>query len=270
MLRKLFTTNLSTTGHEVSRDEISGGLTTSRLEAFSDGVFAIAITILVLSIQVPNLSGIHSPEDFSRQVGELWPKFLTYFISFVVVGIYWVAHSATFHYIRRTNRPLFWLNLLYLMGVSFIPFPTALLGSFYQYQLSIVIYAGTQVVTGGLFEIMVLYATYNGLSNGPIDPNFIQRASFRNLMGPALYLVAIVVSYISIEVSLVLLVVVLALYILPGKIDRDWRRLPLAHPHPAPDLNSNPTEETVNVAQAARSGKLAKIDVFLPKDVNKK
>lgn len=174
---------------------------------------------------MPTTSEIHSADELQSKVSELWPKLLSYLISFVVIGIYWVAHSATFHYIRRTNRPLFWLNLVYLMCVSFILFPTALLGNFYQYQLPIVIYAATQVVTGTLFQIMVWYAYYNKLVAGKPDRGFMRRATFRNLMGPGLYLAAIAMSFLSLTASLILFGVIPILYILPGKIDRDWKRI---------------------------------------------
>jgi uncharacterized membrane protein len=223
MIRNLFRENLSS--QQDSPTDFSGGLTTNRLEAFSDGVFAIAITILVLTIAAPTTAEVHSADELLIKISELWPKLLSYIISFVVVGIYWVAHSATFHYIRRTNRPLFWLNLVYLMSVSFIPFPTALLGSFYQYQPAVVLYAATQVVTGTLFQVMVWYATYNNLIAGKLDVGFMRRATFRNLMGPVLYLLAILVSFVSLPVSLLFFVIVPILYILPGKIDRDWRRI---------------------------------------------
>jgi uncharacterized membrane protein len=231
MIRNLFRENPQSS--ENINPDISGGLTTSRLEAFSDGVFAIAITILVLTIAVPTTSEVHSAEELQNKVTELWPKLLSFVISFVVIGIYWVAHSATFHYIKRTNRPLFWLNLIYLMCVSFIPFPTALLGNFYQYQLPIVIYAGTQVVTGTLFQLMVWYASANNLIAGSPGRGFLRRAAFRNLMGPFLYSLAIIVSFASLPASLLLFVGVPILYILPGKIDRDWKRFSPATPHVA-------------------------------------
>ncbi len=95
--------------------------------------------------------GLSSPAFVSELVprlGALWPKLLSYALSFVIVGIYWVAHHNTFHYIKRSDRNLLWLNILLMMCIVFIPFPTALLGQYPEQRVSVIIYAGTLVITG--------------------------------------------------------------------------------------------------------------------------
>ena len=109
------------------------GLSTSRIEAFSDGVFAIVITLLVIDLKVPQIAGDISVELGSR-LFDLWPKLLSYLLSFVIVGVYWVAHHHVFHYICRVDRIALWLNLFFLMSVAFVPFPTALLGEYGSYR----------------------------------------------------------------------------------------------------------------------------------------
>ncbi|MDQ2902407.1 MAG: TMEM175 family protein [Chloroflexota bacterium] len=195
-------------------------LSTARTEAFSDGVFAVAITLLVLNLQVPQLA---SEEWFNNELPHLWSKVLIYMLSFVVVGIYWVAHHNTFHYISRSDRNLLWLNILFLMCIVFIPFPTALLGQYTHQQTPVIIYAGTLVITGLVLQSLWWYVTSNyRLVDREIDPQLVKKATRRNLLAPLIYLLAIGISFLKIEVSLALLVLVPVLYIFPGRIDRYW------------------------------------------------
>src|SRR5438270_13814781 len=96
---------------------------TSRIEAFSDGVFAIAITLLILDVHVPTISQGPLGAALRRQ----WPTYIAYLISFAFIGIMWVNHHRLFNHIRRSDNGLMFLNLLLLLGVSAVPFPTALL-----------------------------------------------------------------------------------------------------------------------------------------------
>src|SRR5215471_1130929 len=209
---------------ESSANRPGTGLSTNRLEALSDGVFAVAITLLVLNLQVPQLT---SGSELVSRLGALWPKLLSYALSFVIVGIYWVAHHNTFHYITRSDRNLLWLNILLLMCIVFIPFPTALLGQYPEQRVSIIIYAGTLVITGLVLQMLWWYATSGcRLVDREIDPRLVQRATRRNLMAPLLYLLAISISVFSIPASLVLFLLVPVYYILPGRIDRHWAQWP--------------------------------------------
>ena len=97
-----------------------------RIVFFSDAVMAIAITLLVLDIKVPEAAGI-STIDLGRRMLDLWPKYLGYFVSFWVIALYWVAHHRCFRYIRKYDRRLMYLNFLFLMFIAFMPFPTGLL-----------------------------------------------------------------------------------------------------------------------------------------------
>jgi uncharacterized membrane protein len=200
------------------------GLSTNRLEAFSDGVFAVAITLLVLNLQVPQITSV---SELVPRLGDLWPKLLSYALSFVLVGIYWVAHHNTFHYIKQSDRNLLWLNILLLMCIVFLPFPTALLGQYPEQRVSVIIYAGTLVITGLVLQALWWYATscYR-LVDKTIDPHLVQRATRRNLTGPLIYLLAIGVSLFSVPASLVLFFLVPLYYIFPGRIDRHWARSP--------------------------------------------
>jgi TMEM175 potassium channel family protein len=211
---------------ESSENRPVAGLSTTRLEAFSDGVFAVAITLLVLNLQVPQITSV---SELVPRLGELWPKLLSYTLSFVIVGIYWVAHHNTFHYIQRSDRNLLWLNILLLMCIVFLPFPTALLGQYPEQRVSVISYAGTLVLTGLVLQALWWYATSGcRLVDRNIDPRLVQRATRRNLTAPLLYLLAIGISVFSVPASLVLFILVPVYYIVPGRIDRHWTQRPSA------------------------------------------
>ncbi|HEX6557558.1 MAG TPA: TMEM175 family protein [Ktedonobacteraceae bacterium] len=209
---------------ESSENRPVAGLSTTRLEAFSDGVFAVAITLLVLNLQVPQIA---SASELVPRLGALWPKLLSYALSFVIVGIYWVAHHNTFHYIQRSDRNLLWLNILLLMCIVFLPFPTALLGQYPEQRVSVIIYAGTLVLTGLVLQLLWWYATSGyRLVDSNIDPRLVQQATRRNLTAPLIYLLAIGISLVSVPASLVLFLLVPLYYIFPGRIDRHWAQRP--------------------------------------------
>ena len=204
-----------------------GGLSTNRLEAFSDGVFAVAITLLVLNLQIPQLASSLVSRELLPKLFDLWPKLLSYMLSFVLVGIYWVAHHNTFHYIQRSDRNLLWLNILLMMCIVFLPFPTALLGQYPEQRVSIISYAGTLVITGLVLQSLWWYATSGcRLVDRDIDPRLEQRATRRNLTAPLLYLLAIGISFFNVMASLILFLLVPVYYILPGRIDLHWTQRP--------------------------------------------
>jgi uncharacterized membrane protein len=208
---------------ESSENRPTAGLNTNRIEAFSDGVFAVAITLLVLNLQVPQLAASVVSRELVAKLIELWPKLLIYVLSFVIVGIYWVAHHNSFHYIKRSNRTLLWLNLLLLLFIVFIPFPTALVGEYPEQQVSVVIYGSTLVITGLVLQLLWWYATSKyRLVDREIDPHLVKRATRRNLAAPLIYLLAIGASFLSVQISLIIFILVPLYYIFPGRIDRHW------------------------------------------------
>jgi transmembrane protein TMEM174 (potassium channel) len=141
----------------------------------------------------------------------------------LLMGIYWVAHHNTFHYIQRSDRNLLWLNILLLLCIVFLPFPTALLGQYPEQQVPVIIYAGTLVITGLVLQALWWYATSRyRLVDRNIGPRLVQRATRRNLTAPLVYLLAIGISMFSVPASLVLFLLVPVYYILPGRIDRHW------------------------------------------------
>ena len=194
----------------------------SRLEALTDGMFAIVMTLLVLEITVPQISS-HEPDvvraELSKRLLDLWPKIFSYVISFIILAIYWRAHHRQFHYIKHSDGVLVWTNIMFLMAVSFLPFSTSLLGEYIDQQISVFIYGSNSIVIALLLYIQWRYATdHYRLVDKNLDPNIIRRLPRRVLIGILAYLVAIGVSFVNIQSSVFLFTLIVIPAILPNRI----------------------------------------------------
>jgi uncharacterized membrane protein len=198
-------------------------LARNRIEALTDGVFAVAMTLLVLDIKVPELPQPMATDELLRQLLALWPKFLSYVISFVILGVYWVGHHVQLSFIRRADRPLLWINILFLLWVALVPFSTALLSAYSQSQAAVIIYGANLIAIGLSLALHWWYVTTECRHVDPdIHPGLVRGAMYRTLMGPIVYLIAIAVSFFTTQLSLVLYALVPILYIVPGRIDIHW------------------------------------------------
>jgi uncharacterized membrane protein len=182
--------------------KIEGGRELDRIVFFSDAVFAIAITLLVLNIEIPDIPQDLVSEELPGRLLDLWPKLLSYVISFLVILIFWTAHHSIFRPIKTYDRGLIWLNSLFLMFIAFLPFPTALLGEYGDQQLVVVIYAGSFAITRLLLTAVSWYATSgHRLVDDGLDLGTIRAFRVRGLAIPLVFLVSIVVSFFSVEAA---------------------------------------------------------------------
>jgi uncharacterized membrane protein len=195
---------------------------TGRIEAFSDGVFAIAITLLVIEIGVPHVEG-EGTTLFGKLV-EQWPSYLAYVISFLQIGVIWANHHNRFRFVARSDHVLLFLNILFLMCVAFIPFPTALLADYLQgaeRATAGVVYAGTLAVTAILFTILWLYAAMNyRLVDRNLDPFLLRAMTRRYVAGTVAYLITVLIAFVNVTVSLALIVILALLFVLPEPGER--------------------------------------------------
>ncbi len=200
------------------------GLSKNRIEALCDGVFAIAMTLMIFNIKVPEVPAVAlGPHKLAHEVFILWPKFLVYLISFAMLGVYWVGHHNQYHYILRTDRAFLWMNIFFLTCVSLIPFSTGLLGRYPAEQTALVVYGLNLILVGGFLFAMWWYATRgHRLVAQDIRPEIVRLAKGRILMAPAASLVAVCVSSVSIRSSLALFILLPFLYMIPGRIDQQW------------------------------------------------
>ena len=182
---------------------------------------------MIFYIKVPQIPSERVTAELTSRLLDLWPQFLVYVISFVMLGVYWVGHHNQYHHIRRTNRVLLWINNALLLCVTLIPFSTGLVGSYPTHQVAVVLYASNLILVGLVLFIHWRYATSRRvLVDRDLDPVLIRLASRRILMGPAILALAIVFSFVSTPGGLVLCGLVPVFYIVPGKIDRYWEPTP--------------------------------------------
>jgi uncharacterized membrane protein len=207
-------------------------LSRNRIEALADGVFAVSMTLLVLDIKVPELETPLATAELPARLLTLWPKFLSYLISFIILGVYWVGHHVQLSFIRRADRPLLWINILFLLWVALVPFSTALLSEYSKTRIAIAIYGANLIAIGLTLALHWWYATSEARHVDPdIHPHLVRGAMKRTLMAPLIYLVAIALSFVRPELSLILYALVPILYILPGRVDIHWD----SHRHHKPD-----------------------------------
>ena len=174
-----------------------------RLIFFSDAVFAIVMTLLILDIRVPDVPSDAAAQEVPGLVFELWPKIFSYVLSFLVIGTYWIAHHQTFRYVQSYDRRLLWLNLLFLLSISFIPFPTTLLGEYGQLRFTVIFYAASVGLARLLLALEWLY-----IIKGPIrtaddlDQRLARFHLLRSLAIPAVFVVSIGISFLSVPLAI--------------------------------------------------------------------
>jgi uncharacterized membrane protein len=204
----------------MAQSSAPGPSETARVEAFSDGIFAIAITLLVLEIKVPapDLTGHGS--TLLAALLNLWPSYIGYLISFVTIGIMWVNHHSMFVLIRRTDRYFLFISVFFLMCIAFLPFPTAVLAEYLSEpkgrRLAVALYSATFVLIALAYNGLWWYAVRNGrLLEENADREAVQTISRRYLMGPIAYAISFALAFINPWASLAVHGLLAAFFILP-------------------------------------------------------
>jgi uncharacterized membrane protein len=202
------------------RDVASDTRDTNRLEAFSDGVIAIAITLLVIEIHVPGLEKTNDGRHLWAMLWELWPSYLGYLLSFIVIGIMWANHHNIFKYIDRVDHYLILINTLFLLFVGFVPFTTGLLAEYLNHdgeKTATIIYMGWFLATALVYNLLWRYASRWGKLIDPnADPAAIATITRRFSYGPPSYAFAFIVAFIYPPAALAIFAVLALLYALPS------------------------------------------------------
>jgi uncharacterized membrane protein len=169
-------------------------LTTRRIEALADGIFAIAMTLLVLTLTLPDAT--QTKLSLSQLMAEQWPKFFNYALSFLLLAIFWVIHNQEFHVIRRTDRGHIWINIGILMFVALMPFSTDVTGSYSNETLAEILFSANLLILGLLFLLNWWYACSN---HRLVDPDLsretIATGMRRSCVTPIIAAISIVLSF---------------------------------------------------------------------------
>ncbi|MGN7787071.1 TMEM175 family protein [Niabella sp. 22666] len=171
------------------------GHDTGRLIAISDAVFGVAMTLLVLEIKVPEIEG--GNKDLATAFLQLMPKFLVYFLSFMTAGIFWMGQSAQFEHIKKSDRNLSWINLLFLLFVSVLPFTTAFLGDYIKHEFAIAIYWLNIFLLGITLYINWNYAVKHGFVPAEDKDEVSDAIKKRIISSQTLYFIGALLSFIN-------------------------------------------------------------------------
>lgn len=179
------------------------GVSTGRLETLTDGVFAIAMTLLVLELRVPSLPDALVATRLVGEMQKLLPNFFSFVLSFVVLGVYWVEHHRAYRYIRRADHISIWLNIFFLLFISLIPFSAEMLGRYGDQEISVIIYGANLLASASLRYAMWAHATGKAhLIDSEIDHGFITFVRRISLFPIIAYILAIAVSPLSTGVAI--------------------------------------------------------------------
>ncbi len=190
-------------------------MTTSRLETFSDGVFAIAATLLILNVHA---DGPH----LGQALAQAWPSYAAYAVSFVTIGIMWVNHHGVFAQIDKVDRTFLMVNVFFLMAVAFVPFPTVLVAQHIHdpgLRVAALAYGFTLTVTAVFYNLLWFYAARRRrLLRDDADPRVVSGITRSYLPGPWIYLAATLVALWRPTVSVVLFAAIAVFYMLESAL----------------------------------------------------
>ena len=198
---------------------------TGRVEAFSDGVFAIAITLLILEIKIPGPSSGPLAAQLVRQ----WPSYVSFVISFAFIGIMWINHHRLFTHITRCDDLLLIFNLLLLLGVTIVPFPTAVLAAHLgrpDQRTAALVFNGTYCFIAIAFNVLWRYASSGkrNLLAADVDAASVGRITRQYAFGPLLYLACVALTWTSVSASLLLNLTLACFFALPPRFVTKVRR----------------------------------------------
>jgi uncharacterized membrane protein len=194
------------------------GMSVGRLEAFSDGVLAIVITLLILDVKVPAGATGHLGGALAHQ----WPQYAAYLLSFSIVGIIWLNHHATVQLLARTDHPLQVLNLLLLLPVSVLPWPTAVLAEYVHegtagdQRIAVVLYGVTSTLMAVAFNVLWRYILrHPELQRPDVDRHAVAVRNRRYNLGLAVYPAATLLGLLNVTLFIALMLALAVMYLLP-------------------------------------------------------
>ncbi len=192
-----------------------------RLAALSDGVFAVAMTLLVLDLRAPAIEKIHSERDLGHALLALLPQLVMYIMSFMTLGIFWVGQQTQLNHLARSDRSLSWIHILFLFAVSITPFSTTLLAEFTTYRVALLTYWANIVVLGAALYFSWTCATGSGLVKAEMSPDVSAGIKRRIVIAQSLYAFGALLCVINTHWSIAFIVLVQLNYAIAPRLP--WR-----------------------------------------------
>jgi uncharacterized membrane protein len=205
-------------------------MSTNRFEAFSDGVFAIAMTLLVVDLKMPDLAQSTASDSVAHLLA-IWPQVLSFITSFSVIGVIWLNHHTLFHFLKRVDRAILILNLLLLLCVAFIPYATAVMGHYSHFQPVVAFFGLVLALTGAVYNGLWFYIVRRYITpQRLLRRDYLRVASIRIVVWPLVYVLAAALSLISTAISITLYILIPIAYLLPGTLDKGLRETRMSPP----------------------------------------
>jgi uncharacterized membrane protein len=174
-----------------------------RIVFFTDAVMAIVSTILVIELALPDLSATELASQLPEILVSLLPKFMSYALSFLIIGSFWVRHHIIFSYIRKYDNRLLWLNIIFLLFLALIPFATGVLGATVFVAASVIFYSGIVASASVVFLLMWIHASHNNRLVSPsVSKSTIQYEERRSMVTTASFLLAIPAALVDVRLSI--------------------------------------------------------------------
>ena len=204
------------------RKPLGAGFETTRIGALADGIFAVAMTLLVLDVKLPNGEVYTTNHDLLQRIVSLERTYVIYFVSFIVLGMYWVAHHAVFHYIRYVDHTLLWINLFFLFVITSVPFGTDMLGDHSTLTFPYLYFGGKVLLLSSLLLGQIVYLRRHpelaqGSLTSAIVRQFVKRTAIF-VMVPVLSMLAV---FYNMRLALYIYFLLPVVHFLPGSIDSD-------------------------------------------------
>lgn len=191
-------------------------MTKQRVESLSDNIFSIVMTLLVFGLKVPKWDPVVSNHDLYLRLASLWPNFLSFVMSFALLGLFWIAHHRLFQLIRHVDTRLVWINNIFLLWIALLPFPTELMGTYPDREPAVMAF-GVEMVLAllslTLLRFTVLHSQKELLNEA--GRRVLRKSMVRGLLGALCYIAAIIVSIFSEHISLTMFVFIPVLLFLP-------------------------------------------------------
>ncbi len=194
------------------------GQNVERLAALSDGVFAVAMTLLVLDLNAPAAEAIHSERDLLHALAPLAPRLLVYLMSFMTLGIFWVGQQVQLSHLARSTRDLTWTHLIFLVAVTLMPFSTALMAAFIGFRVALLVYWLNILLLGALLFASWRCAIASAVLNPGLAPGTIIAVQRRIVIAQALYVVGALLCVFNTYCSIGFIVLVQLNYVIAPRI----------------------------------------------------
>jgi uncharacterized membrane protein len=199
------------------------GRSVERLAALSDGVFAVAMTLLVLDLRAPAAETIHNERDLLLALVALAPRLAVYMMTFMTLGIFWVGQQSQLNHLARSDRSLSWIHIVFLFAVSMTPFSTSLLAGFTTYRSALLVYWANILLLGATLYFSWVCATGTGLVKEDLPPHFAKAIRRRIVIAQALYAFGALLCAINTYWSIGFIVLVQLNYALAPRVPRRAR-----------------------------------------------